>query len=84
MAAHRALAADDWEPLVQLAVSIQRMFQSGLSYGILLTIQCSEHMDFDVDAERSHKGAGIAVFRYRLNLGTGWLPQPPPIPFQSR
>ncbi len=64
-AAHRVLAADDWEPLVQLAVSIQRMFQSTLAYGVLLTVQCSEFMSFDVD-EALARGSATLFGNYRL------------------
>jgi len=64
-AVHRAHAAGDWEPLVQLAVSMQRMFQSSLSYGVLLAVQCSEQMSFDVDAALA-SGAGTLFGNYRL------------------
>lgn len=64
-AVHRAAAAGDWEPLVQLAVLIQRMFQSSLAYGVLLTVQCSENMDFDVDAALE-RGAATLFGNYRL------------------
>ncbi len=47
-AIHQAHTADDWAPLTTLAVLIERMFQSSLATGMALTVQCSEHMDFDV------------------------------------
>ncbi|MEM8960444.1 MAG: alpha/beta fold hydrolase [Acidobacteriota bacterium] len=46
-------AADggDWVPLARQLLFIERMFKSSLSYGMLLTVQCSEAMSiFDVDA----------------------------------
>jgi pimeloyl-ACP methyl ester carboxylesterase len=57
-AVHRA-SAGDWQPLVQLAVFIERMFQSTISYGVLLTIQCSESMDFDIEEARARGNATI-------------------------
>ncbi len=64
-AAHRAEMADDWVPLLQLAVVVQRMFQSSLAYGVLLTIQCGESMDFDVAAALV-RGADTLIGTYRL------------------
>jgi pimeloyl-ACP methyl ester carboxylesterase len=46
-AVHRA-ERGDWEPLVELAVRIEAEFRSDLAAGVLLTVQCSEHLRFDV------------------------------------
>ena len=57
--------AGDWEPLTQMAILVQRMFRSTLSYGVLLTVQCSEFMDFDVDAALE-RGSETIFGNYRL------------------
>ena len=49
-AVHRAHAAEDWEPLARLAVTIERSFTSALATGVVLTVQCSEMMGFDLEA----------------------------------
>ncbi len=64
-AVHRASMADDWQPLVQLAIFIERMFRSAISNGVLLTVQCSESMDFDLDQARE-RGAATLFGNYRL------------------
>lgn len=64
-AVHRAHGEDDWEPLIQMAVVIQRMFRSNLSYGVLLTVQCSGHMGFDTAAALA-RGQGTLFGNYRL------------------
>jgi glutamate carboxypeptidase len=64
-AVHRARAAGDWEPLAQLGVLIQRSFKSALSTGVVLAIQCAEHMDFDVEAALA-RGARTLFGNYRL------------------
>jgi pimeloyl-ACP methyl ester carboxylesterase len=63
-AIHRA-SAGDWQPLAQLAVFIERMFRSSISYGVLLTIQCSEAMDFDFDQARA-RGNATLFGNYRM------------------
>lgn len=65
-AVHQAHGADDWRPLVALAVSIERNFRGALAHGIVLTVQCSEMMDFDVAAARE-RGAATLVGNYRLD-----------------
>lgn len=64
-AVHRADAADDWAPLVQLAVLIERSFRSALADGVVLTVQCSEMMDFDIEAARE-RGSKSLFGNYRL------------------
>lgn len=64
-AVHRAHDAGDWEPLVTLALLIERSFRASLSHGLTLTVQCSEQMGFDVAAARA-RGAGTLVGNYRL------------------
>ena len=64
-ALHRARAADDWRPLVAMAVLIERMFRGSLAYGLVLTVQCSEMMAFDVEAALA-RGAPTLVGNYRL------------------
>jgi pimeloyl-ACP methyl ester carboxylesterase len=64
-AVHQAHAEDDWEPLVTMSVLIERMFRSSLAPGLVLTVQCSEGLDFDVDAALA-AGAGTLVGNYRL------------------
>ncbi len=64
-AVHRVHAADDWGPLATLAVLIERTFRGSLAYGLILTVQCSELMDFDVE-EALARGAGTLVGNYRL------------------
>jgi pimeloyl-ACP methyl ester carboxylesterase len=64
-AVYRAHSKDDWEPLVQLGVLIQRLFKSALSAGVLLTVQCSEGMNFDVDLALE-RGSKTLFGNYRL------------------
>lgn len=64
-AVHRAHAADDWAPLTRLAVFIDRFFRSTLADGVLLTVQCSEHMGFDVDRALA-RGEATLFGNYRL------------------
>lgn len=64
-ALHRAHGEDDWAPLTRLALFIDRFFQSTLADGVLLTVQCSEHMDFDPDAALE-RGAATLFGNYRL------------------
>lgn len=64
-AVHRAHEADDWGPLVTLALYIERSFRSSLARGVLLTVQCSEHMGFDTE-EALARGAHTLVGNYRL------------------
>lgn len=63
-AVHRA-SEGDWQPLAQMAVLVERMFRSTLSYGVALTVQCSEFMDFDVD-EALESGSHTLFGNYRL------------------
>ena len=63
---HRVDSADDWEPLVQLAVLVERTFKSALSRGVALTVQCSEHMDFDAEAA-IERGDRTLFGSYRLD-----------------
>jgi len=63
-AVHRATEGD-WEPIVQMAVLIQRSFKSALSAGVVLTVQCSEHMDFDID-DALATGEATLFGNYRL------------------
>ncbi len=63
-AVHRA-HADDWAPLAELGVLIERTFRSTLSYGVLLTVQCSELMDFDAGAALE-RGEATLFGNYRL------------------
>lgn len=64
-AVHRAHAEEDWEPLVQLAVFIDRFFRSSLADGLLLTVQCTEGMDFDTK-EALARGKRTLFGNYRL------------------
>jgi len=64
-AVHRAVAADDWAPITRLALFIDRMFRSTLADGVLLTVQCSEHMGFDTDRALA-RGAPTLFGNYRL------------------
>ncbi|MGD2116638.1 MAG: alpha/beta hydrolase, partial [Acidobacteriota bacterium] len=64
-AVHRAHAADDWEPITRLGLFIDRMFRSTLADGVLLTVQCSEHMSFDADRALA-QGATTLFGNYRL------------------
>lgn len=64
-AVHRAHAEDDWEPLARLALFIDRMFRSTLAEGVLLAVQCSEHMGFDVERSLA-RDAGTLFGSYRL------------------
>ena len=64
-AVHRALRLDDWQPVLQLAVLVERMFTSSLASGLALTVQCSEGMDFDHAAARA-AGATTLFGNYRL------------------
>lgn len=56
---------DVWAPLVTLAVQIERSFRKALATGVGLTIQCSEGMDFDVEAALE-RGRDTIVGNYRL------------------
>ena len=62
---HRAHTADDWAPLLTQAIMIERSFRSSLATGLALTIQCSEGMNFDIDAALA-RGASTMVGNYRL------------------
>ncbi len=64
-ALHRIEVTEDWRPLVTLAVMIERSFRTGLAHGLVLTVQCSEHMDFDVE-EALARGRETVVGNYRL------------------
>ena len=64
-AMHRIEVADDWTPMMTLAVLIERSFRTGLAHGLVLTVQCSEHMDFDVE-EALARGKDTVVGNYRL------------------
>lgn len=64
-AVHRAHQAGDWRPLVALAVLIERLFRASLATGLVLTVQCSEMMGFDVD-EALARGQNTLVGNYRL------------------
>jgi len=64
-AMHRIVAAEDWTPMMTLAVLIERSFRTGLAHGLVLTVQCSEHMDFDVE-EALARGEETVVGNYRL------------------
>ncbi len=64
-AVERALL-DDWTPLTQLGVVVQRMFQSSLAYGVLLTVQCGEGMNFDLEVARA-RGATTLFGNHRLD-----------------
>lgn len=64
-AMHRIDVADDWVPMMTLAVQIERSFRTSLAHGLVLTVQCSEAMDFDVD-EALERGKGTLVGNYRL------------------
>lgn len=61
---HRAQAGD-LRPLVTQAGLIERSFRGSLAYGLTLTVQCSEGMNFDVD-EALARGADTLVGNYRL------------------
>ena len=63
--AYRRALEDNWAPLTQLGVLIERMFQSSLSYGVLLSVQCSEGMNFDID-EALQTGSQTLFGNYRL------------------
>ena len=64
-AIHSAHAAADWRPLVGMAVLIERMFRTALAHGLVLTVQCSEMMEFDAEAALA-RGADTLVGNYRL------------------
>ncbi len=64
-AVHRAESADDWQPLLQLAVTLERSFRGSLATGVTLSVQCSENMDFDVEAALA-RGADTLFGNYRL------------------
>lgn len=64
-AVHQALENDDWEPVVQLAVLIERSFKAALATGVALTIQCSEAMNFD-HAAALEQGSRTLFGNYRL------------------
>ncbi len=72
----------DWQPLVGLALAIEKMFQSTLSTGVALTVQCSENMAFDLDQALEH-GSRTVFGNYRLEQQvrgcSAWphLPIPP-------
>ena len=51
--------------MMTLAVLIERSFRTGLAHGLILAVQCSEHMDFDVD-EALARGKETVVGNYRL------------------
>jgi pimeloyl-ACP methyl ester carboxylesterase len=64
-AVHRAHAEDDWVPITRLGLFIDRMFRSTLADGVLLTVQCSEHMSFDTERALA-RGATTLFGNYRL------------------
>jgi len=64
-AVHRAHAEDDWRPLTELALLIERFFSSTLADGVLLTVQCSEGMDFDTGRALA-RGKSTLFGNYRL------------------
>ena len=64
-ALHQAWAEEDWAPLTAMAVLIERMFRGSLAYGLVLTVQCSEMMAFDVE-EALARGQSTLVGNYRL------------------
>ncbi len=48
-----------------MAILIERMFRGSLAHGMVLTVQCSEAMGFDV-AAALEEGAGTLFGNYRL------------------
>jgi len=64
-AVHRAHDENDWAPITRLALFIDRMFRSTLADGVLLTVQCSEHMGFDTERALA-RGASTLFGNYRL------------------
>ena len=64
-AVHRAHDENDWAPITRLALFIERMFRSTLADGVLLTVQCSEHMGFDTE-RALERGASTLFGNYRL------------------
>jgi len=64
-AMHRIQTAEDWKPMLTLAVLIERAFRTVLAHGLVLTVQCSEFMDFDVE-DALARGEGTLVGNYRL------------------
>lgn len=65
-AVHRAHDHDEWASLIALGVLIERSFQSSLAAGVLLTVQCSEGMDFELEAARM-RGAQTLFGNGRLD-----------------
>ena len=64
-AVHRAHDEDDWAPITRLALFIDRMFRSTLAEGVLLSVQCTEHMGFDTERALA-RGASTLFGNYRL------------------
>lgn len=92
-AVHRAHAADDWRPLVRLALLMEAMFRSTLADGVLLTVQCSEHMGFDTSRALARDAAtlfggyrlaqqvqGCAAWPHRPTDERLGVPRPRPLP----
>lgn len=64
-AVHRAHDEGDWAPLTRLALVIGRFFRSTIADGVLLTVQCSEGMELDVERALARNAATL-FGNYRL------------------